>query len=169
MNIRSLKHYPPYYESYFRLLGDADLTIGLQDRIPVIEDFYAQIPNEKWHYQYAKGKWSVAKLTQHIIDAEMIFLYRAVSIVRGEQQPLIGWSENEYSDSIDDTLLDKDSTLQRLSLLTRLTLNYFLSFTDNDLKKIGNANGYDTEVAAIGYAIIAHEAHHRRVLQERYL
>jgi hypothetical protein len=51
----------------------------------------------------------------------------------------------------------------------RLTLDLFTSFSNVDLKKIANANGFDTEVAAMGFSIIAHEMHHRAVISDKYL
>ncbi len=161
---------PFYYINYFKLIEDGIPLLHLiNQRKESSLNFYNAIPENQWDYQYAPDKWSIKKLVRHIIDAELIFDYRALSIVRGEKSKLLGWSENEYADTLNDTNLSKESLLKSLSLQIDYTADLFSNFSSEDLKKIGNANGYDTEVGAIGFAIIAHEMHHRMIIKERYL
>lgn len=169
MFIQELTQYPPYYEGMYKLIAqDISLSLLLEHRLNALE-FYRSIPEDKWDYQYAEGKWSIKKLVRHIIDAELIFDYRALSIVRGEKRPLMGWSENEYADQVDDNKLSKENLLKSLDLQFRYTADLFQSFDQSDLKKTGNTNTFDVEVGAIGFCIIAHEMHHRNTIRERYL
>lgn len=169
MFVSEISTYPFYYINYINLLPkDISLNHLLEGRKAFL-DFYQSIPENKWDYQYAEDKWSVKKLVRHIIDAELIFDYRALSIVRGEKNKLIGWSENEYAANTDESKLSKDGLIKSLTLQIDYTTDLFSSFDRKDLLKIGNANGHDTEVGAIGFAIIAHEIHHRNILNERYL
>lgn len=169
MNVAELKYYAPYYEEMYKQLPqDVSMLSLLSDRYKFL-DFYDNIPEDKWDYRYEEGKWSIKKIVRHIVDAELIFNYRALSIVRGEKKPLMGWSENEYAEQVDDILLNKDSLLKSLNLQFQYTADLFSNFAKEDLKKIGNANGYDTEVAAIGFSILAHEMHHRNAILQLYL
>jgi len=169
MLVSELESYPPYYEeAYKKLPTNFPLLQLLSDRIKYIE-FYREIPDSQWTYSYAEGKWSIKKLVRHILDAELIFCFRALSTVRGEQKSLMGWDPDAYTETIDESSLIKDSLLTSLKLQMRLTLDLFTSFSNVDLKKIANANGFDTEVAAMGFSIIAHEMHHRAVISDKYL
>jgi uncharacterized damage-inducible protein DinB len=169
MLVSELESYPPYYEeAYKKLPTNFPLLQLLSDRIKYIE-FYREIPDSQWTYSYAEGKWSIKKLVRHILDAELIFCFRALSAVRGEQKSLMGWDPDAYAETIDESSLIKDSLLTSLKLQMRLTLDLFTSFSNVDLKKIANANGFDTEVAAMGFSIIAHEMHHRAVISDKYL
>jgi|LauGreDrversion4_2_1035121.scaffolds.fasta_scaffold00291_16 uncharacterized damage-inducible protein DinB len=169
MLVSELESYPPYYEeAYKKLPTNFPLLQLLSDRIKYIE-FYREIPDSQWTYSYAEGKWSIKKLVRHILDAELIFCFRALSTVRGEQKSLMGWDPDAYAETIDESSLIKDSLLTSLKLQMRLTLDLFTSFSNVDLKKIANANGFDTEVAAMGFSIIAHEMHHRAVISDKYL
>ena len=55
------------------------------------------LPKEKWDYKYAEGKWSVKELVQHIIDAERIFCYRALTFARKDSTALPGFDEDNYA------------------------------------------------------------------------
>jgi uncharacterized damage-inducible protein DinB len=169
MRVSELEFFPPYYsEAYKKLAQDIPLLHLLEQRQKNIE-FYRTIPESQWTYSYEKGKWSIQKIVQHIIDAELIFCYRALAVARGEKKPLMGWEPDEYAAIIDESSLNKEKLLTSLELQMKYTINLFSQFSPSDLKKIGNANGYDTEVAAIGFSIIAHEMHHRNVIQDKYL
>ena len=169
MFVSDLQHFPPYYEeAYKKLPADFPLIHLLTGRLNHIE-FYREISNAQWTFSYAPTKWSIQKLVRHILDAELIFCYRALSAVRGEQKPLMGWDPDAYAETIDESRLLKDRLIKSLELQMKMTLDLFTSFSDEDLKKIANANGFDTEVAAMGFSIIAHEMHHRAVISDKYL
>ncbi len=169
MKVSESSVYPNYYNYYKDLLPqDVSILHLIESRTNHL-DFYETIPEQKWDFKYAEDKWSLKKVVRHILDAELIFNYRALSIVRGEQAKLIGWNENEYADFIDDSKLTKEPLIKSLKHQFKYTIDLFSSFDRNDLMKIGNANGHDTEVAAIGFAIISHEIHHRGMIRERYL
>lgn len=170
MKISEVEVYPHYYENFYKLISSEISLIELLDqRRNTILDFYNSIPIEKWDYKYQENKWSIKKLVRHIIDAELIFNYRTLSFVRGEKQALLGWSEDDYAENINEAELSSEKLLHSLNLQINYSYDLFSNFTIDDLKKIGNANGLDTEVGAIGFCIIAHELHHRNIIKERYL
>lgn len=169
MLVKDLQFYAPYYaEAYKKLAQDMPLHRMLEQRFMILE-FYKKIPENLWTYAYSKEKWNIQKIVQHILDAELIFCYRALSIVRGEKKAFMGWEPDEYAAQIQEELLSKEKLLSSLELQTKYTSNLFSQFTANDLLKVGNINNFDTQVAAVGFAIIAHEMHHRNVIQEKYL
>jgi hypothetical protein len=44
----------------------------------------------------------------------------------------------------------------------------FTSFTDDQIKTLGTANGHPLSVNAIGFIIFGHALHHLHILKERY-
>jgi len=170
MLVSEVQVFPDYFEAYFKSIPSKfPLQKLLENRREEVYNFYDSIPEEKWSYRYAEGKWSIQKLVRHILDAELIFDYRALSFARGELQALAGWSEDEYASIVSEKDLNKTKLLQSLRLQLDYTADLFSNFSTEDLKKIGNANQYNTEVGAIGFAIVAHEIHHRNIIKERYL
>ena len=47
---------------------------------------------------YAPGKWTLKEVVGHLADDERIFMYRALCVARGDQQPMPGFDENAYMD-----------------------------------------------------------------------
>lgn len=168
MTTAQLNIYPDYYKSYFELCSGENLMDALHQRLNVVEDFYHKIPEDQWQYTYEPKKWTIAQVVQHIIDAEVIFLYRAVSIVRGEKQRLPGWDEDAYAASMKSENISLSKSLILLKNMMLLTEHYFDTFDHDDLQRSGNMNTFDSQVGAIGFALLAHERHHRNMLKVKY-
>jgi hypothetical protein len=50
-----------------------------------------------------------------------------------------------------------------------LTLSFFESIEENSLQFNGMANGNSMNANSIAYIIAGHEAHHLKIIRERYL
>ena len=80
-------------------------------------------------------------MLQHIIDTERIFAYRALSIARGEKNPLPGFEENDYAKASNADARRWESILEEFISVRKSTDLLLLSFTDNQLKNSGITNG----------------------------
>ena len=164
-----LQRVPAFYHNYINLVPTDNLKEAFSAHSSNLYDFLKSVPEEKWAYRYAEGKWSIKEMVQHITDTERIFAYRALCIARGEQAALPGFDENKYADASKADKREKDSLLEELRAVQTSTTLLFQSFDDEQLQKTGNANGKSIDVAAIGFITIGHVLHHKNVLQERYL
>lgn len=166
---KDIKAYPQYFENYLSLIKEEELLEATKNRVGTLLGFYGEIPLEKWDYAYAEGKWTIKEMVQHILDSELVFLYRIMSIVRGEKQELLGFDENEYAKNMNLTHITAEAMLNSLTLQTMFTYNFIKQLTDSDWMKIGRANGGEVQAAAIAFAIIGHDYHHRNKIKELYL
>lgn len=166
---KDIKAYPQYFENYLSLIKEEDLLEATKNRVGTLLGFYGEIPLEKWDYAYAEGKWTIKEMVQHILDSELVFLYRIMSIVRGEKQELLGFDENEYAKNMNLNHISAESMLNSLTLQTMYTYNFVKLLTESDWMKIGRANGGEVQTAAIAFAIIGHDYHHRNKIKELYL
>ena len=135
----------------------------------ILDEFFTEINEKKSTFRYAENKWSIKEVLQHIIDAERIFAFRALSLARGEQAPLPGFDENEYAVH---SRADKRSWKSLLDefLATRKSTDLLLqSFDESQLQSSGTTNGKPNTVIAISFVIIGHALHHLNVVKERYL
>ena len=101
--------YGTFFQRYIDYPRGDDARQVLENSLAPLEQFLSSIPDEKLHYAYRPGKWTVAQLLQHVIDTERVFAYRAMCIARGEEQALPGFDENVYADNAiasDRTLTD---------------------------------------------------------------
>ena len=162
--------FAPYHSAYISTVDDTwTLVEGLEVSVHEFIKFVQDIPMGKHDYRYAEGKWTIKDIIQHLIDAERVFSYRAMRFSRGDSTELPGFDENSYVENAHGNERSLQSLLTEMSALRHATLLFFKSLTHEDLMKRGMASGYSVSVRALGFLVIAHQKHHTKIFQERYL
>lgn len=162
--------YPQYYQGYLNNIEpNSDLFEELEASHHYFIKFVQDIPMEKHDYRYDVGKWTIKEIIQHLIDSERIFAYRALRFSRNDKTELPGFDENHYADNCDANQRHLKDLLMEFSLVRHSTLALFRSFSKETLQRKGRANQVEISVRALGFMIIGHQEHHKKVFQERYL
>ncbi len=165
------KHeYPPFYQPYIDVL---DPTLGVLELLEMsLEQFEALcygIDDSKQEYRYAEGKWTIKELVQHLIDAERVFIYRALRLSRNDQTPLPGFDENLYVSNYPCNRRDYTSLLDEFCLLRRSTILMLKDFDDTEFDRKGIVSDLPMTVRAIAHISSGHVLHHLKIIKERYL
>ena len=136
------------------------------DSISALKD----IPEAKWSYRYAEGKWSIRGVIQHLIDAERILCNRALVIARKDTtQPLLSFEEKDYEAASKADKRSKEDLIIELVVVQQSSRKMFESFDDEQLQARGTVNNYTIDVNALGFVVIGHTLHHLKIIRERYL
>jgi len=151
--------YAPYYQPYVDKVPEGDILRMLHLQKIAFSEFLTTIPEEKWTYRYAPGKFSMAEVLSHVIDTERIFAYRALRFARNDKSSLPGFDQDEYAPFSGASQRTKRNA----------SIELFRTFDAAAWDRVGKANNYEMSVRAIPYVIIGHELHHLQVLQERYI
>jgi hypothetical protein len=168
MSRPSADHYPPFYETYIKLVPEENLLSALSYSMQQLKQDLSMIGIEKADFAYADKKWTIKQMLQHAIDTERIFAYRALCISRGEQQSLPGFDENIYAE-IANAQNRHLKDLKEEFLTVRLsTIQLFQGFDAEMLKRTGLSNQKLISVIALGFIIIGHWRHHAGILHTRY-
>lgn len=157
------------FATYIKEAGNVNLIEELEISLHDFIRFVQNIPLDKFDYRYAKGKWTIKDIIQHVIDCERIFAYRALRFSRNDKTPLPGFEENDYANNTNSNSRSIQELLTELSALRHSNLLFYKSLSEEQLKYIGTASGNLISVRALGFAIIGHQKHHQKVFQERYL
>ncbi|WP_112114049.1 DinB family protein [Flavobacterium aciduliphilum] len=162
--------YATYYENYIKQVSEEynlveELEISLHRFIKFVQD----IPMDKFDYRYAKGKWTIKDIIQHIIDAERVFAYRALRFARNDTTELPGFEENDYVEEAYGNKRSIMELLTELSAVRHATIVLFKSFHEKQLLRKGIASNNPMSVRALGFVIIGHQNHHQKIFEERYL
>lgn len=165
----SLSSVPEYYHKYVKLVEEDSASTALEKNSETLHSFLQVIPEEKWDFRYAEGKWSIKELVQHMIDTERIFSYRALCIARGEKLNLPGFDENNYASNSQAERRSKTELVAEFNAVRKATSLLFASFTEEQLSSTGQANNNPISVNGIGFITVGHVLHHLTVLRERYL
>lgn len=164
----SATEYNSFFQTYLNYTSGKDYNILVQQYHERITESWAAIPAEKVNYAYAEGKWTIKQMLQHVIDTERIFAYRALAIARKEPASLLGFDENEYANNGTAAHRNWKDMLIEWRVVRQSTNLLFASFTEEQLKLTGTANGNPISVNAIGFILFGHALHHLHILKERY-
>lgn len=161
--------YNPYYRTYTMALGEVSLMDALVDGKEELLSLMEKIPEEKLSFAYAEGKWTLAEALVHILDTERVFQYRALRFARNDKVDLPGFDQEvfvPYSNSGSRTVQD---LMAEYKAVRDSTIALFKSFDEEALMRKGVASGSPMSVRAMGFIISGHQAHHIRIIRERYL
>lgn len=161
--------YVPYQMQYIKLVFEHNIVKGLKDQKLEMIHFFTSIPVSKQEFSYEEGKWTVKDLLLHLIDAERIFAYRALRIVRNDATALPGFDENDYVVAAHANQRAYESLLEEYRIVRDATIGLFSTFSEADVLKLGTASNASVSVRGIGYCILGHELHHKQIIKERYL
>lgn len=161
--------FAPFYGPYIGALQEEDALAALESGLHAMASLLAAVPADREEHRYAPGKWSIRELVGHIVDAERVFATRALTFARGDGGPLPSFDENAWALHSNAGSRPLADLAQEFSLVRRGTLALARSFTDEALLGRGVASGKEVTVRALLWITAGHEAHHRRVLAERYL
>ncbi len=158
-----------YYATYINLVTTKDIVAALNESFGETLAFYNSIPEEKWMFSYASGKWTIKEVVQHLLDTERVFAYRALCFSRKDAISLPGFDQDEYLENSNANSRSKQSLIEEYKAIRSASISLFKSFTDDMHLEIGIASNNPLSVRAAGYIIAGHEKHHYKVIEERYL
>ena len=157
----------------------ADYVAAIREDEDVVEVLGAQLvdlmarlrtlPEARGDFRYAPGKWSLKDVVGHLADTERVFAYRALSIARGETNPLPGFDDQAWVAGVDAEHRTLADMVEEWAHVRRSTLALFRYLPSAAWNRQGIANDRPISVRALAYVIAGHTRHHADVIEERYL
>lgn len=164
----SIEEIPTFYHRYVEPLKGKSLIDILETTGRKTQAFLKDLEESNGDFRYSAGKWSVKEVICHMLDAERVFCFRAMTFARNDKTALPGFDENTYAPQANAEARTIAQLAQEASRLRATTIDLFKSFSNEMLSRTGVANKGDFTVRGIGYIIAGHELHHLTILQERY-
>ena len=163
-----LSEIPEFYQKYVQAVQYDELIPALINSGNEMVELMKSIPEASGDYKYGPDKWTIKEVLTHIIDAERVFAYRALRFSRNDQTELPGFDEQLWTPESNASNRKIYKIIEEYNNLRASTVDLFGSFSADMLKRRGSANGSFMTVQAIGFVIVGHETHHRKILNERY-
>lgn len=162
--------YPASASMYIDLIArDGRLLEHLARAREATTELVLALPEEKLLHRYAPGKWTIKEMLVHLVDDERIYSYRALRFAREDPTPLPGFEQDPFATSSQANDRPVADILAEYAAVREATIALFRGLPEAALLRSGVADGKRTTVRALGYHIAGHEAHHVRILQQRYL
>lgn len=158
-----------FYQNYIKLAPNENVLKSLERNTKNFRRLLRKIPRKKIDKAYAEGKWTIKELLQHIIDAERVFAYRALTFARKDKTPLPSFDENTWAEQSMAAQRDWREMIAEFKSLRHSTIKMYSSFDDSQLRSIGTASNKEINVLALGYILAGHVEHHINIIKERYL
>jgi len=160
---------PDFFKTYVNAIEENTLQEALSNNTRRFRKLLKQLPHKKINYAYAEGKWTIKELLQHIIDAERVFIYRALTFARQDPAPLPGFDENNWAITAKAPKRKWNELVAEFKALRSANELFLNSLDDNQLLQTGSANNNTISVAGLAFVCAGHVAHHMRIIRERYL
>ena len=159
----------PYYFKYIDRIASDDIVSALGAQLKETLPFLRGISEEKSLHRYAADKWSVRQVLNHVNDSEQVFVFRALWFARGFDSPLPSF---EQDISVAAARADDFSWASHVAAfqgIREATLGFFRNLPAEAWTRSGVASGNGFSVKALAYIVAGHLAHHRAILEGRYL
>lgn len=169
MKNQEVKKDPAFLEYVYKLNEGTELTEALQLSLKKINGIDLAQLNRIGLKTYQKDKWSIHKIIQHLIDWERIWCFRAIIFARGEGSTPDGHDQEIMGENSNADELSIEQLINELRIVRQSTIMMFESFNKKTLETSCKFFEYEMPLFAIGLTIAAHQIHHFKVIQERYL
>ena len=163
------KENPAFLEYVYQLNEGAELNEALKLSLAKIDD----IDIAQWKRiglkTYAEGKWTIHKILQHLIDWERIWCFRAIIFARGEGTIPVAHDQEIMGQHSNADELSIEQLMNELRMVRQSTMMMFDSFNEKILETSCKFFEYEMPLFSIGLTVTAHQIHHFKVIEERYI
>ncbi|KIA88236.1 DinB family protein [Kaistella jeonii] len=164
-----MTEFQKYIQRYLDLIPSENWLEELKNSADQTLEIYMKLSEEESNFAYAEGKWTLKELLQHLIDAERIFIYRALRFSRNDQTELSGWDEELYAKEYFLDQVSLKNLMEEFDFLRKSNILFFRNLNQEILSRKGIANKNEISVETIGKLIVGHNIHHLNIIRERYL
>ena len=168
MKRSDIRTMPEYFEKYINQVDDLELSQAFDDSIEQLDLLDRDLLGELEGKRYAPGKWTVKETIQHVIDWERILSYRTLLFARREGSTPQGVDGDLLAGNMAADRRTIGGLIDELRMARLSTKAMFESFDVNTLQNTGVNWKYEISVLAMGFAIIGHQVHHLRIIEDKY-
>lgn len=164
-----MTEFQKYIQRYLDLIQSENWLEELKNSADQTLELYQKLSEEQSNFAYAEGKWTLKELLQHLIDAERIFIYRALRFSRNDKTELSGWDEESYAKEYFLNQVSLKNLMEEFDFLRKSNIIFFRNLNEEIFSRKGVANGNEISVETLGKLIVGHNVHHLNIVKERYL
>ncbi len=159
---------PEYFDRYINLVDDIELAQAFDDSIRQLDALDSKRLAKLDGKRYEPGKWTLKENLQHLIDWERILSYRTLLFARREGSIPQGIDQDLLAEGMNANSRPVEAIMNELKIVRASTKAMFDSFDDEMLQYKGVNWKSDISVLAMGFAMIGHQMHHLRIIEDKY-
>ncbi len=158
-----------YFDRYINYVADLEIGEAFKQSLAEIDSLNLAELNEIGNAVYAEQKWTIKSILQHLIDVEHILAYRALRIARNDTTQLPGFDEALFAENANVEKRSFEGLVAELKAARYATSLLFASLDDEALQRSLTISDNQMSVLAYGFALVGHQKHHLKTIEEKYL
>lgn len=159
---------PEYFDRYINLVADSELAQAFDDSIGQLNELDANFLEKIGGSGYAPGKWTAKEVLQHVIDFERILTYRALLFARREGSIPQSIDQDRLTANMNAGKRTIAGLIAELKAVRASSKALFDGFDDEAMLARGTNWKYEISVLAMGFALLGHQIHHLKIIEEKY-
>jgi hypothetical protein len=159
--------YAASYETYVRLVPEADVLAAMDAQLHDFLAFMAGVPESEGGVRHPPYTWSVKQVVGHLTDCERVFSHRAFRFSRNDPTPLPTFDENEYVAAAGFDWFPLADLVSEFETARRSSLWLFRHLPAGAWDRVGVASDNPVTVRALAYCLVGHVRHHGAILRKR--
>ncbi|KAA3636578.1 MAG: DinB family protein [Bacteroidetes bacterium] len=163
------KENPAFLEYVYELNEGTELPEALELSLKEIDNIDIAQLNRIGLKTYEKGKWTIHKILQHLIDWERIWCFRAILFARREGTIPEAHDQEIMAENSNADEMSIEQLVNELRIVRQSSIMMFQSFNKKILETSCKFFEYEMPLFAIGLTITAHQIHHFNIIKERYI
>jgi hypothetical protein len=160
---------PDYYDRYINLVADVELAQAFDDSIRQLDELDANLLMKISDDQNTPRKWTAKEILQHVIDWERILTYRTMLFARREGSIPQDIDQNRLTANMNAGKRSVDDLIAELKAVRLSSKALFDNFDDETMLLKGTNWKYEVSVLVLGFALIGHQIHHLKIIEENCL
>lgn len=158
-----------YYFTYIDKVSGQDPLRAIENQLDQYSPWLRRISEEKSLHRYARDKWSIKQVLNHVTDTERAFAFRALWFARGFTEPLPSYDQEIAAAGAKADDVPWSSHVEEFTRVRVGTISLYRNLPKDAWMKRGVASGCPFTVRALAFIIPGHVEHHCRILKEKYL
>jgi hypothetical protein len=159
----------PYYFKYIDRVTGERVVHTLADQLEEALALCPGVSEEQSLYRYAKDKWSVRQVLNHVTDSERVFAFRAFSFARGFEAALPSYEQETAVLGAEAERISWAAHVEEFRRVRMASISLFENMPPAAWMRTGIASGNCFTVRSLAYIIAGHQIHHFALLREAYL
>ena len=159
---------PEYFDRYINLVTDSELARAFDRSIEQLDELDANLLEKIGGFRRSPDKWTAKEILQHVIDFERILTYRALLFARREGSIPQSIDQDRLMANMDAGKRSIADLLAELKAVRLSSKALCESFDDEAMLTKGTNWKYEISVLALGFALLGHQIHHLKIVEEKY-
>ena len=160
------QEYAPFYAGYVDRAPEEDVAAALEVQSNYTLEILNAFDDERASTLHGTTNWTLKETLGHLIDAERVFVYRAMRIARGDKTPLASFEQDDYIANGNFNDRDWDNQIAEYTALRQATIAFARGTSPEHLARMGTASDKPVSARALLYITVGHERRHIELIKE---